>query len=848
MENYQQALLDAIAAPESKGQYNIRYGGPDGSKYFTGYDDHPRIKEKTGDKTSDAAGRYQFLSSTWDGLGGGAFTPANQDMRAWQLADRDYRARTGQDLATVLQSKGLTKDVLNTLAPTWTGLGTDPNSALAAYNATLQGKPIVPNSGGVEGEGNPPSMELSYNPSSSAKSALQKYGLIEGALGDLPQITGSKASLPGDDLSQHAAQVLGNYGLIPQSINGVNPDPMKTGGAYDSQGHLVVGGAPFTQNADWGLGQMGANGVLAGLGAKAAALAKLAQLRLSGQTLPDNAYDQLVSAGQGARKQELAAHPIAAPLAEAAGTVVPTVAAGLGAGAVARGVGGVATRLAAPTAKAVADGTLAADASLAARVAPKVAPTLNAAGEFLGGTAGGPASSFGFPAGGIGWGNAILSNASRGVSGAVQGDLAGHVLGGLQDPNDPMNAALGAGANMLLGPLGSKVISPFRAAVTPETRDVANRLIGQGVDVRGGQIASSPAIKALDSANVSPELKQQQLESLTRAAGAQINADTVMDGLGTKGFTPDVLKKVNGDIGAEFNNIAAHTKIDLTAPDANGQSIYNKLDDMKKRVLSGSVDDSESKKILKAIDQIETQGLINNHQIDGDTYQFLTKEEGPVKQLRDDNNSWVQGYGKKLHGMLIDGLDASSPPEYKGAISDVRSRYMKLQMIEDAMKGGANSGLVDPVKLKSAIYRAYGDFPPPDLDALARAANLGFSRPALESGIKEGAKPSPGLWASLTSHAGPAGVGAGAAMLGDHFGPHFLSAIADNPLAAGIPIGGAALNVGMNMLANGVRSKVMQSPGYTNFLLGGGKVPPLPNPLIGPATQLRSDIYAPPRK
>lgn len=821
METYQQALLDAIAAPESKGQYNIRYGGPDGSKYFTGYADHPRIKEKTGDKTSDAAGRYQILSSTWDGLGGGAFTPANQDMRAWQLADRDYRARTGQDLATVLQSKGLTKDVLNTLAPTWTGLGTDPNSALAAYNATLQGKPIIPNSGGVAGEGNPsPHMELSYNPSSSAKSALQKYGLIEGALSGLPQITGSKASLPGDDISQHAAQVLGNYGLIPQGINGVNPDPMKTGGAYDSQGHLVVGGAPFTQNADWGLGQMGANGVLAGLGAKAAALAKLAQLRLSGQTLPDNAYDQLVSAGQGAREAEIAAHPIAAPLAEVAGTVVPTVAAGLGAGAVARTVGGA-----------------------VAKAAPSLAPGLNAAGEFLGGTAGGPASSFGFPAGGSGFGNAILSGASRLASGGLQGDLAGHVLGNLQDPNDPWNAALGAGTNLLLGPLGSKVIAPFRATVTPETRDVANRLIGQGVDVRGGQIASSPAIKALDSANVSPELKQQQLESLTRAAGAQINADTVMDGLGTKGLVPDVLKKVNGDIGAEFNNIAAHTKIDLTAPDANGQSIYNKLDDMKKRVLSGSVDDSESKKILKAIDQIETQGLINNHQIDGDTYQFLTKEEGPVKQLRDDNNSWVQGYGKKLHGMLIDGLDASSPPEYKGAISDVRSRYMKLQMIEDAMKGGANSGLVDPVKLKSAIYKSYGDSPPPDLDALARAANLGFSRPALESGVKTGPQPSPGLLASLASHAGPAGIGLGAGVLGEHFGPHILSAVASNPLAAGIPVAGAALGAGANMLMNGAQRAVMQSPRYTNFLLGGGKMPALPNPLIGPATQLRSDLY-----
>lgn len=820
METYQQALLDAIAAPESKGQYNIRYGGPDGSKYFTGYADHPRIKEKTGDKTSDAAGRYQILSSTWDGLGGGAFTPANQDMRAWQLAKRDYNARTNRDLDTDLKTGGLTKSILNTLAPTWTGLGTDPNSAIATYNATLQGKPIVPNSGGVVGEGNPPSMELSYNPSSSAKSALQKYGLIEGALGDLPQITGSKASLPGDDLSQHAAQVLGNYGLIPQGINGVNPDPMKTGGAYDSQGHLVVGGAPFTQNADWGLGQMAANGMLAGFGAKAAALAKLAQLRLSGQTLPDNAYDQLVSAGQGARDKELAAHPIAAPLAEVAGTVVPTVAVGLGAGAVARGVGGA-----------------------VAKAAPSLASGLNAAGEFLGGTAGGPASSFGFPAGGTGWGNAILSNASRGISGAVQGDLAGHVLGGLQDPNDPMNAALGAGANMLLGPLGSKVISPFRATVTPETRDVANKLISQGVDVRGGQIASSPAIKALDSANVSPELKQQQLESLTRGFGKTFGeADKAMDSFGTKGLTPEVLAKADETIGQRFDDIAANTRMDL-AQGQPGQRLYDKLDTIKNDVLANSVDDAASGKVLKAIEKIEDQGLLNNHVIEGKTYQALTQGKGPIGQLRKDPNSFVSQYGRELHDLLMEGLDAGSPPEYHGAISDIRDQYKRLMVAESAMKGGANSGLVDPVKLKSAIYKSYGDSPPPDLDALARAANLGFSRPALESGVKTGPQPSPGLLASLASHAGPAGIGLGAGVLGEHFGPHILSAVASNPLAAGIPVAGAALGAGANMLMNGARRAVMQSPGYTNFLLGGGKMPALPNPLIGPATQLRSDLY-----
>lgn len=82
------ALLDAIAGAEAPG-YNSRYP----SKTFSnGYKDHPRISEPTPDgRTSDAAGRYQFLSTTWDRYKPAkAFTPENQDIAAWKLAVAAY--------------------------------------------------------------------------------------------------------------------------------------------------------------------------------------------------------------------------------------------------------------------------------------------------------------------------------------------------------------------------------------------------------------------------------------------------------------------------------------------------------------------------------------------------------------------------------------------------------------------------------------------------------------------------------------------------------------------------------------------------------------------------------------
>lgn len=54
--------------------YRTLYGG----KLFDSFDDHPRIKVKAGNWISSAAGAYQFLEKTWDGL-----VKANP----WELTD-----------------------------------------------------------------------------------------------------------------------------------------------------------------------------------------------------------------------------------------------------------------------------------------------------------------------------------------------------------------------------------------------------------------------------------------------------------------------------------------------------------------------------------------------------------------------------------------------------------------------------------------------------------------------------------------------------------------------------------------------------------------------------------------
>ncbi len=134
---HQRAFLNAISDGESAGKYNVRYT-PNGGAEFSDLSQHPGIMEPGPHGPSSAAGRYQFTKSTWNRLGGGEFSPENQDRMAWKLATLDYRDRTGRDLDKDLQQNGLTPNVLNTLQPTWTSFGSKQESRINAYNSSLR--------------------------------------------------------------------------------------------------------------------------------------------------------------------------------------------------------------------------------------------------------------------------------------------------------------------------------------------------------------------------------------------------------------------------------------------------------------------------------------------------------------------------------------------------------------------------------------------------------------------------------------------------------------------------------------------------------------------------------------
>jgi muramidase (phage lysozyme) len=95
-------MLSLIGYAEgTNSNYNISYTGAK----FEGYADHPRRLHCSRGICSDAAGRYQFLSTTWDGLRKDLnlpdFSPASQDKAAIALMKRcgGYGAAVRGDVA-----------------------------------------------------------------------------------------------------------------------------------------------------------------------------------------------------------------------------------------------------------------------------------------------------------------------------------------------------------------------------------------------------------------------------------------------------------------------------------------------------------------------------------------------------------------------------------------------------------------------------------------------------------------------------------------------------------------------------------------------------------------------------
>lgn len=117
------AFLDTLAFAEgTRERYNYIFT----HATFNSYADHPRIKKCAGKLCSTAAGRYQFLSKTWDplasALGLPDFTPPSQEKAALEII---RRAGAYNNVARSSVYENFTA-ALNKLNTTWASLPGSP--------------------------------------------------------------------------------------------------------------------------------------------------------------------------------------------------------------------------------------------------------------------------------------------------------------------------------------------------------------------------------------------------------------------------------------------------------------------------------------------------------------------------------------------------------------------------------------------------------------------------------------------------------------------------------------------------------------------------------------------------
>lgn len=129
-------LLEAIKSKESPGEDGARtiHGG----EKFEYFADHPRVRVpiKRGKDYSTAAGDFQMTEGTWDAARDANnlmdFSPRSQKVAATWLANKDYKTRTGRELADDLRA-GNYDSIRKNLRSTWTGLKGMSDSQFADF-------------------------------------------------------------------------------------------------------------------------------------------------------------------------------------------------------------------------------------------------------------------------------------------------------------------------------------------------------------------------------------------------------------------------------------------------------------------------------------------------------------------------------------------------------------------------------------------------------------------------------------------------------------------------------------------------------------------------------------------
>ena len=351
-------------------------------------------------------------------------------------------------------------------------------------------------------------------------------------------------------------------------------------------------------------------------------------------------------------------------------------------------------------------------------------------------------------------------------------------------------AGLGAGVGAGLGPVGYGLshVGDFAAnqllgrGVGAETRKLAQNARAQGIPVTAGSISGNPMVdfaesvlKRIPFTGYGPLARKQQT-GLERAIAKEmgVSADKV---------TPDVVHQAQRTAYVPYDAAKAAMQGNLNVDAQFFHDLHN--------VAQNStyvLESAQQKLIDKHLNNVLEKINFNNHTLDADLYQSLTRKDGPLDSAINVKDSKISTYAIGIKNAL-ENLVGRNSPELKRLKDEADYKYF----VASSMEPLSHDRAISPAKILKAV-----DNSPRNIGTLGKIAKQFLKEPA-SSGTAE--------------RLAIMGLLSGAAGAGYKFDPENFQS---NALYAGLLYGGGRLGsaaMRSNFLANAVLQRGAASQG-----------------------------------
>jgi hypothetical protein len=264
--------------------------------------------------------------------------------------------------------------------------------------------------------------------------------------------------------------------------------------------------------------------------------------------------------------------------------------------------------------------------------------------------------------------------------------------------------------------------------ISPERQELVRTLKREGVDLTAGQVTGNKRLQNIEAERGGrriAEITERQGEQFTRAALART-------GTTASRATPDVLDEAFTRIGAQFDNLADRTQIQIDQKLV--EDMAGVLDDYRAKLGPSQ----QAPVVEELFEDVLGYSQHTAGAVPGDFYKRMRTRMD--RMARDSSDSELVGALRGFREALDDGVERSMGKAGADAWRQTRREYRNLLVIERAATGAgenAAQGLIGPSQLRNATVakhgrreyaRGRGDFAD-----LARAGE-GLMRPLPNSG------------------------------------------------------------------------------------------------------------------